>query len=175
MVTNTISTEQIRQRLSTGESLCLIDVRTPAEYDRLHAAGARSIPLDRLDPQQFAANGNDRPDPILVICQSGQRAARARHKLAAAGIPNVYCVDGGTNAWRSAGLPVECGRRAIISLERQVRIAAGALILLGLTLAWAVHPAFLIVPLFIGSGLLFAGITDYCGMGMLLARMPWNR
>lgn len=83
-------------------------------------------------------------------------------------------VEGGTLAWEGAGLPVVRGRR-VISLERQVRIAAGALVVAGVLLGWLVHPAFLGLSAFVGAGLVFAGVTDTCGMGLLLARMPWNR
>ena len=91
-----------------------------------------------------------------------------------AGYPNVVNVEGGTQACVSAGLPVVRGKKAI-SLERQVRIAAGSLVLIGAVLAWLVHPAFIGLSAFVGAGLVFAGITDTCGMGMLLARMPWNQ
>ncbi|MBO0696981.1 MAG: DUF2892 domain-containing protein, partial [Zavarzinella sp.] len=94
--------------------------------------------------------------------------------LLAAGCPDVMNVEGGTAAWAAAGLPVVRGRKAV-SLERQVRIAAGLLVVLGAVLGWLVHPAFVGLSAFVGAGLVFAGVTDTCGMGMLLARMPWNR
>ena len=87
----------------------------------------------------------------------------------------VSCVEGGMAAWEKMGLPVERGPSAVISIERQVRIGAGALVLIGTVLAWIVHPGFIVVPGFVGAGLVFAGITDYCGMGRVLCKMPWNR
>jgi rhodanese-related sulfurtransferase len=170
-----ISSRAVHERLAQGKSVCLIDVRTPAEYARLHATGARLVPLDQLDPNELARARNSGDEPIYVICQSGSRASRACEKLAAASVSGVYCVEGGTAAWEADGLPVERGRSAHISLERQVRIAAGLLVVLGIALAWAVHPAFLVLPLFVGSGLVFAGVTDFCGMALFLAKMPWNR
>jgi len=110
-----------------------------------------------------------------VICQSGARGAKACQRLQDAGVTKVYNIEGGTAAWEKAGLPIERGQTKFISLERQVRIAAGSLVLLGVILAWTVHPAFIAISAFVGAGLVFAGITDYCGMGTILSKMPWNR
>jgi rhodanese-related sulfurtransferase len=109
-----------------------------------------------------------------VICQKGGRSANACGKLAAAGLTQVVNIDGGTSAWEAAGLSVTRGRQTI-SLERQVRIAAGSLVLVGALLGYFVHPYWIGLSGFVGAGLVFAGITDTCGMGMLLARMPWNQ
>lgn len=161
--------------LCAGGTIDLIDVRTPVEYQEVHAANARNIPLDRLDPTALMQTGNGpRKDPLYVICRSGSRGNQACAKIQAAGYANVVNVEGGTMAWVEAGLPVVRGKKTI-SLERQVRIAAGLLVLLGVLLAWLVHPVFDALSAFIGAGLVFAGITDTCGMGLLLARMPWNR
>lgn len=167
------SPRDVEQRLSAGKPVTIIDVRTPAEFRGVHAAGARNVPIDELELhvdelRQAAAGG-----PLYLICQGGGRSRKACERLAAAGI-GVVNVTGGTNEWVAAGLPVERGR-STISLERQVRIAAGSLALTGALLAWFVHPAFVWLSAFIGGGLLFAGLTDTCGMGMLLAKMPWNR
>ena len=109
-----------------------------------------------------------------MICRSGSRGRQACEKILAAGFTNVVNVEGGTLAWEQAGLPVVRGKRAM-SLERQVRIAAGSLVVIGTSLGAFVHPAFLGLSAFVGAGLVFAGVTDTCGMGMMLARMPWNR
>jgi rhodanese-related sulfurtransferase len=163
-------------RLRQGEAPPrLIDVRTPAEFAQLHAEGARSTPLDALDPAAvMSATEASSQAPLYVLCKSGARAAAACAKFHAAGFANVFCVEGGTDAWERAGLPVVRGPGKVISLERQVRIAAGALVLAGVLLGWLVHPAFYALCAFIGAGLTFSGITDWCGMGLLLARMPWN-
>ncbi len=153
----------------------LIDVRTPVEYRQVHAAYARNLPLDSLDPQAVATSRQRNSDePLYVICQAGNRSSKAVQKLIEAGVEHVVNVDGGTSAWVDAGLPVVRGKQAI-SLERQVRIAAGSLVLLGAILGFFVHPYFLGLSAFVGAGLMFAGITDTCGMGMMLAKMPWNR
>jgi rhodanese-related sulfurtransferase len=167
-----ITPQELAERLRQGP-VELIDVRTPAEFRAFHLAQARNVPLDRLDPAALIAA--QRPgEPLYAVCHSGTRGRQACEKLLAAGLTDVWNVAGGTVACQQAGLPVVCGRKAV-SLERQVRIAAGSLVLLGIVLSWLVHPAFLALSAFVGAGLVFAGITDTCGMVFLLARMPWNR
>ena len=152
-----------------------IDVRTPAEIHEEHVESARNLPLDRLDPAAVAQARNDRRDePVYLICRSGSRGRQACEKFLAAGFTNVVNIEGGTLACVEAGLPVVRGPKAI-SLERQVRIAAGSLVLVGVALAWLVHPVLNVLSAFVGAGVGFAGITDTCGMAMLLARMPWNQ
>lgn len=171
MTIQKISPQELQQRRQQG-SIDLIDVRTPVEYAEIHIEGSRLIPLDTLTPDQLVAQQGDRA--LCIICRSGGRAAKAYEKLRAAGVQNIQCLEGGTMAWEQAGLPVVRGPR-VMSLERQVRIAAGTLVLLGVALGWLVHPGFLGLSAFVGGGLVFAGLTDTCGMGLLLARMPWNR
>jgi rhodanese-related sulfurtransferase len=173
-MTATISPEKLAELRSAGRSVELIDVRTPVEFREVHVDFASNVPLDRLDPQSVQqARGAQVGEPLYVICRSGSRGQQACEKLAAAGI-RVVNVEGGTLAWDAAGLPVVRGKNAI-SLERQVRIVAGFLVLVGAVLAVTVHRYFAGLSAFVGAGLLFAGITDTCGMGMLLARMPWNQ
>jgi rhodanese-related sulfurtransferase len=171
----TISPQELFQIQSDGKPYRMIDVRTPGEYAALHAQGAQLVPLDRLDPHSVlsGAEGGGQ-ETLYIICQSGSRTALAWAKFQAAGFNNVVGVQGGTEAWVRAGLPTVKGKGNVISLERQVRIAAGSLVLLGAALGWLVHPAFHILSALIGAGLIFAGVTGSCGMGMLLAKMPWN-
>jgi rhodanese-related sulfurtransferase len=95
-------------------------------------------------------------------------------KLEGAGFTNLVNVDGGTSAWQSAGLPVVEGKK-VMSLERQVRIAAGSLVVIGVIVGQFVHPSGFGLSGFIGAGLVFSAVTNTCGMGMLIAKMPWNR
>ena len=170
----TVSVKQLAEREGQG-NVDVIDVRTPAEFREVHAVKARNKPLDSLDPDAVMKERNGTAgDPLYVICRSGSRAAKACEKFIAAGYTNVVNVEGGTNAWDQAGLPVVRGKKTI-SLERQVRIAAGFLTLLGAVLGFFVHPYLIGLSAFIGAGLMFAGITDTCGMGMMLAKMPWNQ
>jgi rhodanese-related sulfurtransferase len=170
----TISPRRLAELCEAGR-IDLIDVRTPVEYRGVHVEHARNVPLDRLDPAAVmkARTGNP-DDPLYVVCRSGSRGRQACEQFLAAGFTNVVNVEGGTLACVDAGLTVVRGRKAI-SLERQVRIAAGLLVLLGAILGWLVDPAFVGLSAFVGAGLVFAGITDTCGMGMVLARMPWNQ
>lgn len=172
---NTISPQQLAELRASGRKVELLDVRTPVEFAEIHVVGARNVPLDRLDPQgvQSERKGTD-GEPLYVICRSGSRGKQACEKLQAAGITPVVNVEGGTLACETAGLPVERGKKAI-SLERQVRIAAGLLVLVGSALGLLVHPYWIGLAAFVGAGLVFAGVTDTCGMAMLLARMPWNQ
>lgn len=174
MSVQTISPQELA-KLRESQKCDLIDVRTPAEFQEIHATEAINKPLDRLAPQEIMAARNGSADqPLYVICKSGNRAGKACDKFIAAGYQNVVNVEGGTDAWASSGLPVVRGKKTI-SLERQVRIAAGFLVLLGALLAIFIHPYFAGLSAFVGAGLMFAGITDTCGMAMLLAKMPWNQ
>lgn len=175
MAITTISPQELAARQARGEVQDLIDVRTPVEFREVHVTFARNVPLDQLDPKELMnARGGANHQPLYVICRSGSRGNQACEKFVAAGFANIVNVAGGTQAWEQAGLPVARGKKAI-SLERQVRIAAGLLVLTGVVLGWSVHPYCLGLSAFVGAGLVFAGVTDTCGMGMLLARMPWNQ
>ena len=170
----TISPQQLAD-LCKNRQVELIDVRSPIEYRELHVAAARNVPLARLDPAAVmqARNGNQ-DQQLYLICRSGSRGRQACEKFRAAGFTNIINIEGGTLACVECGLPIVRGKKAI-SLERQVRIAAGLLVLVGAMLGWWVHPVFVGLSALIGAGLVFAGVTDTCGMGMLLARMPWNQ
>jgi rhodanese-related sulfurtransferase len=151
----------------------LLDVRTPGEYEAEHIAGAYNVPLDTLG-EHGAEIRAAVADPVVLVCRSGQRARKAEEALGAAGMTNLHVLEGGMTAWIGAGQPVRRGAPRM-SLERQVRIAAGALAATGGFLALFVHPLFAAVPALVGSGLVFAGVTDTCAMGLLLARLPYNR
>lgn len=168
----TIDPVIVHQRRAAGDPCLLLDVRTPMEHRAVHAEGVELHPLDRLDPAAIATRAAGAP--VYVFCQSGGRATIATERLSAAGVPNCAVVAGGTEAWTAAGLPVVRGK-AGMPLERQVRIGAGSLVLLGVVLGATVHPWAFTLSGFIGAGLVFAGVSGWCGMGLLLARMPWNQ
>ena len=172
MSTRTITATELQRVLSANPQAQVIDVRTPLEYCEVHVKEATLVPLDELKPSELKVN---QLQPVYVLCRSGGRATKAAEQLSAAGFQQPIVVEGGTLAWIDAGLPVERSGKKVMSLERQVRIAAGSLVFLGVVLSLTVHPAFVYLSGFIGAGLVFAGITDWCGMGLLIAKAPWNR
>lgn len=174
MVNLNITPEDLLQRSKSEKDFELLDVRTPVEFREVHLIFARNLPLDQLDPEQVIRRRQGTQSPLYVICRTGSRGQQAAERFRKAGHENVINVEGGTLACIDAGLPVVRGRKAI-SLERQVRIAAGSLVLLGVIFGFLVHPVLFGLSAFVGAGLVFAGVTDTCGMGLLLARMSWNR
>ena len=169
-----ITCQQLAE-LSKQGSVDVIDVRTPVEFREVHSVHARNVPLDSLNPKAVMEGRGDSSDqPLYIICKSGGRSTKACEAFVKAGYTNIVNVEGGTSAWDSSGLPVNRGKKAM-SLERQVRIAAGFLVFTGTVLGKFSHEYFYGIPAFVGAGLMFAGITDTCAMGMLIAKMPWNQ
>jgi len=166
-----LTVQESYDQRQANRSIPFIDVRTPAEYGSAHAEGAINHPMETLDLNNFSLS---KSDEVHVICQSGGRSMKVCQKLEAAGFGKVVNVDGGTSAWLDANLPSVAGKKAM-SLERQVSIAAGSLVVIGAAIGHFVHPGGFALSAFVGAGLVFAGVTDTCGMGMLIARMPWNR
>lgn len=164
-----ITPQQASQSLS---SALFLDVRTPAEFEEMHIPGSELHPLPGLNPEQVAKLASQKSACILV-CRSGGRARQAFEKLQSSNIPNLCVLEGGVLGWEKSGLELTRGKKTI-SLERQVRIAAGALVVAGSALSFFVAPGFIALPAFVGAGLMFAGITDTCGLAMVVARMPWN-
>ena len=163
---------ELASELAQGSAASVIDVRTGAEYESEHVPGSRLVPLHELAARADEVRAT--AAPRFLLCRTGTRAEEARRTLEALGIGGLTVIEGGIEALRAAGFATERGR-ARLSIERQVRIGAGSLALLGAVLGFLVHPLFHVLPGFIGAGLLFAGVTDWCGMGLLLARAPWNR
>lgn len=170
----TIDPLELNALVQRGYSIDLIDVRTPVEFREVHATPARNIPLDRLDPSAVSADRGETSEPVYFICRSDARGKKACEACVDAGLENVVNVAGGTLAWADLGLPVVRGKKAV-SLDRQVRIAAGSLVMISIALSLLWHPGWIGLSAFVGAGLVFAGVTDTCGMGMLLAKMPWNQ
>jgi len=171
-----VSPAELQQLLAANPRLSLLDMRTPVEFAEVHIPQAYNAPLDRLRPDAlFAGGAPAREQPVYLVCRTDVRSRKAAASFAAAGHAQAVVVTGGTLAWIAAGLPVTRGVTRVISLERQVRIAAGSLVFVGALLGWLVHPGFFGLSAFVGAGLVFAGITDFCGLGLLLARLPWNQ
>ncbi|MEU8518988.1 rhodanese-like domain-containing protein [Streptomyces sp. NBC_01216] len=168
----TLTTSQATNRF--GEYV-VIDVRTPGEYAAGHVPGARNIPLDRIEEAAAALRAAAERQPLLIVCASGARSSRGCGRLAALGV-QAASLDGGTAAWVAAGHPVErpAGVRAAWPMDRQVRLAAGTLVLLGFLAGLAWPPAHWLSGL-VAAGLVFSAVTGTCGMAALLGRLPHNR
>lgn len=175
MSIRTITSQQLGELLIQQPDLPLIDVRTPREFRGKHVVGATNLPLDQLSEERLNSALSQRKNgTVYFICKGGTRSQMACEKAHAFGLSDVVNVEGGTDNCVSTGLEIERGARAV-SLERQVRIVAGGLILTGAVLAIAVHPYWAGLAAFVGAGLVFSGVTDTCIMGDILAKMPWNR
>lgn len=154
----------------------ILDIRTPAEFHSETLDHCTSLPLQELNDAQLQNLLSSHPklDAIYLLCQSGARAEMALQKLNYAQHPRLIIIEGGLNALKQQGIKTKLGARSSISLERQVRIAAGSLVLTGMILGYVISSSFFALSAFIGAGLIFAGVTNTCGMGMALGRMPWN-
>lgn len=171
-----ITAAELSRALAASPALTVLDVRSPAEFAQVHAVPARNLALGDLSSVSLASAGHTDPDaPVYLLCQSGRRAEAAADKLTSLGFKQPVVVTGGTEAWLAAGLPAVHGTKKAVSIERQVRIAAGSIVLSGVLLSHFANPNFVWLSGFVGAGLVFAGITDFCGMGILLAKAPWNR
>jgi rhodanese-related sulfurtransferase len=161
-----IRPRELHRRLAAGETGLLPDVRTPGEHAAAHVPGMKLIPLDELDTAAFnRKRGSDGP-PVYVFCQSGIRARRAIEKIGRAGGRDCVLVEGGIQAWMDAGLPVNRGESRVRPIRQQVQITVGLLSAIGALLALTVNSCFALIPLVIGSGLLFAGLTGFCGLAL---------
>ncbi len=168
-----LNSEDLSALIAERTDVRLLDVRTPGEFESAHIHGAYNVPLDTLS-EHAGEIRSAVTSPVVLICRSGQRARQAEAVLRTAGMPQLHVLDGGLNSWQATGHPVTRGPERL-SLERQVRIVAGALAAAGGLLALTVNRRFGLIPTAIGSGLAFSGLTDTCGMAMLLAKLPYNQ
>jgi len=167
-----IEAADAHKAVAGGGALQLVDVREASETESVRVEGALNLPLSRL---RELAERLDRTRPLYLLCRSGSRAVSAADQLNALGHHEVWVVRGGLESWMAADLPVVRGVSSVWNLERQVRFAAGSLVLTGAALGALVHPAFYALSGFVGLGLVFSAVTDTCTMALILARMPWNR
>ena len=171
---------------SKSQNGVIIDVRTAMEHDDKHLACAHlHIPLDQLQPAKIIAGQSAGKDtPLYMLCHAGKRAAQAAIKLADAGASQIYVIEGGIVACETAGHSLKghgvsntnayCAVKGPMSLERQVRIAVGLIAGMGALAALLLHPLFAVIPLIMSGGLIFAGLTDRCGLALILTKAPWN-
>jgi rhodanese-related sulfurtransferase len=167
-----IGSAELGDLLNSPRPPRLIDVRTPGEFETVHIAGAYNVPLDLLREHRDEIGEHLERDVVLV-CRSGQRSAQAGATLREAGLVHLHVLDGGMTAWESAGLPVNRGAERW-DLERQVRLVAGSIVVSSV-LGSIAAPKLKWLAAGIGSGLAYAALSNTCAMGMLLARLPYNR
>ena len=166
-----IDAQTLKQWLEDN-SVTLVDVRETAEYANERIPGAKLHPLSKFDPNQIRPAAGQK---LVFYCQSGNRSAKAAKQCLDNGLNSVSHLRGGIPTWKNAGYAIEKSQNAPISLFRQVQIVAGSLVVAGTVLGAVVSPSFLLLSGFVGAGLMFAGITNTCAMGMLLAKLPYNQ
>lgn len=167
-----VDTSTVQQWLDTGAAVRVLDVRSPAEFEGVHIPGAYNVPLDTLGEHADDIQRHV-DEPVVLVCRSGMRASQAEQRLAAAGMSNVKVLEGGMMAWERAGGAVNRGV-AKWDIERQVRLVAGSIVLISIIVSLWV-PGARFVAGFVGAGLTFAALSNTCMMGMLLAKLPYNR
>jgi rhodanese-related sulfurtransferase len=169
LLTPHISAQALADQLAE-QRVTVIDVREPVEYASGHIAGSLNVPLGHLGDSPLPRG------PLVLVCQSGRRSAQALARLQQQGHSGPLAdLQGGLPTWQQAALPLSKLRGAPLPLMRQVQIAAGSLVLLGLILSTTLSPAWILLSWFVGAGLVFAGLSGFCGMARLLALMPWNK
>ncbi len=172
---STVNPQQLHSIRDKDPSAKLIDVRSPAEFEEVRAVGAINVPLDRFKAAEvISQHGLSDDNAVYLICKMGGRSQKACDLLTGAGLVSAVNVTGGTDAWVANGLPVQRGQKQKFSIQRQVQLVAGSIVLVGALLSF-VHPWWVFLSAFIGAGLVFSGLTNTCGMGSVLAMMPWNQ
>src|SRR5271166_794437 len=162
----TIRVESLREMLNASALVRTLDVRSAAEFATGHVPGAVNIPMEQIEPRMEDLP----PGPLVLICEGGQRAEIVAGWLA--GRREVTLLEGGTRAWRNAGYPLVACAPCRWTLERQVRLIAGSIVLAGTLLSVLISAKWVYLAMLVGAGLTFAGVTNLCGMAILLAKMP---
>lgn len=165
----TISVEQFLE-INKDKKITIVDIRNPDEYARESIKGAKNIPADQLDEADLAKD-----DAVIFHCQSGNRTKQCQDKIERLGLPETYILEGGISAWKKANQPLNIDRKAPLPVMRQVQIIVGLMVLVGVVLALTISPWFSLISAFFGGGLLFAGLTGFCGMANLLMMLPYNK
>ena len=169
---NPLAADQIQEVYENIDQYQLVDISSPSEYAREHIEQSINIPMDQLQSASDRLNSNKR---IIFLCQMGSRTKSAAQTIETLPGNEKFCLEGGLVKWKQLGLPTVLDKKAPIEIMRQVQIIAGSLIILGVVLGYTISPWFILLDLFIGCGLLFAGITGFCGMAKLLAYLPYNK
>lgn len=167
-----VSPKEALSLVAKDPHMKLLDVRSALEFSQAHIKDAVHVPIDILAGRagELSRAGQN----YIVLCRTGNRSPMAADMLIQSGIPGVKVMQGGMVRWQKEGLPLVKGEGGV-SLERQVRVIAGSFVLLGIALSWFLHTGFIFLSVFVGCGLIFAGLTDNCLMGMLLMKLPYNK
>ena len=168
----TVTPRRAKEITVCNAAAVLLDVRTPSEFSNRRAVGTRNIPLNILGA---FVSWLPKDVPILLLCEKEKQASAAATRLRGEGFDFAQVIEDGMEAWAASGLPVEGSAGKVISIEQQTRIGAGCFLLLGVILGFLLSPIFFALPAFVGTALIFSEITDWTGIGLLLARAPWNR
>lgn len=171
MEQNIIDARSLQAKLAAGEPIQVIDVRSSSEYQQGHIPQAINIPMEMVESRLPDLSAHH---PVVLVCHSGRRACLTEEWLNAHH-DEVIILEGGTQAWAESNLPIVGAMPTAWSLERQVRLAAGVLVLIGTLMSVLIQPNWIYLAMFVGAGLAFAGLTNTCGMAMVLAKAPWNR
>jgi rhodanese-related sulfurtransferase len=173
LIPNVINVDTMSEFISRQVPITILDVRTPAEFEAAHIPGSYNVPLDQL-PEHARDLSSTIGGTTILVCRSGARAHKAEQALREAELTHLRVLDGGIAAWQASGLPVTYGRQRW-SVERQVRGLAGMLILAGVAGSWLLWPPLALLAAAVGGGLAFSAVTDTCGLGLLLTKLPYNR
>lgn len=172
MTLHTVDAATLKRWMDNGEAI-VVDVREPAEHAAESIAGATLLPLSGVSKSSLPPVGGKK---LVIHCRSGKRGGNACEKLLGED-PNldIYNLEGGISAWSQAGYAVQTSGRFFLPLDRQVQLTIGLGVLIGSLLAYYVSPLFFLLTGFFGAGLTFAGLTGFCGLAMVMAKMPWNQ
>lgn len=172
MTISILTAQQTYDKLKNGA--ILVDIREQDEFEREHIHGAVCMPFTEL--QTSGLNAEQKGKTVIFCCKSGGRTQSCNKQLDHLSQDcESYILEGGINAWKKAGFTIIENKKAPLPIMRQVQIAAGSLVLLGMLLGSTLHPFFYLLTTFVGAGLIFAGISGFCGMAVLLNKMPWNK
>lgn len=172
MTITNIDAKTVEQWLKEGD-VVLIDVREPAEHSAEKITGSYLYPLSMIDKKSLPEQKNKK---LVLHCRSGKRSTIACQKLLSKHPElEIYNLEGGLESWRAQGYQVEKTSSFLLPLDRQVQLTVGVLIFFSSLLAYVINPLFTILTAFLGLGLMFAGLSGYCGLAFLIAKMPWNQ
>jgi rhodanese-related sulfurtransferase len=172
-LTPVIAPADLARAREQNPRLRLLDVRTPGEFEGGHIAGSYNVPLDTLG--EHGPELSEVTDPIVLVCRGGNRARQAEQVLRQSGMSRLHVLDGGVAGWQQAGHSLRRTGRERWGLERQVRLVAGVVVLVGTLVSVTVWPPAIALAGFMGAGLAFSAVTDWCGLALLLAKLPYNR